>query len=52
MVLVILNPSLWYKFNSDNAVRVIVCDRRAEEGINLQGGEKLVIHFDLNQHNR
>jgi len=37
----------WYKFNSNNAVRVIVCDHRAEEGINLQGGQKLVIHFDL-----
>lgn len=37
----------WYKFNSDNTVRVIVCDHRAEEGINLQGGQKLVIHFDL-----
>lgn len=37
----------WSKFNSNNAIRVIVCDCRAEEGINLQGGQKLVIHFDL-----
>jgi ATP-dependent helicase HepA len=37
----------WAKFNSNNAIRVIVCDHRAEEGINLQGGSKLVIHFDL-----
>lgn len=37
----------WAKFNSNNIVRVIVCDHRAEEGINLQGGHKLVIHFDL-----
>lgn len=37
----------WSKFNLNNAIRVIVCDRRAEEGINLQGGKKLVIHFDL-----
>lgn len=37
----------WLQFNTNEAVRVIVCDRRAEEGINLQGGSKLVIHFDL-----
>jgi ATP-dependent helicase HepA len=37
----------WSKFNLDNTIRVIVCDHRAEEGINLQGGKKVVIHFDL-----
>lgn len=37
----------WLRFNTDEAVRVIVCDQRAEEGINLQGGSKLVVHFDL-----
>ena len=37
----------WSKFNSNKAIRVIVCDHSAEEGINLQGGQKLVIHFDL-----
>lgn len=32
--------------NNDN-VRIIVCDHTAEEGLNLQGGNKWVIHFDL-----
>jgi len=41
------NASTSSRFNFDNAVRVIVCDHRAEEGINLQGGQKIVIHFDL-----
>lgn len=26
---------------------VIVCDWRAEEGLNLQGGKKVVVHYDL-----
>jgi ATP-dependent helicase HepA len=39
--------SPWTKFISDNSIRVIVCDQTAEEGINLQGGKKLMIHFDL-----
>lgn len=37
----------WLKFLTDNSSRVIVCDAAAEEGINLQGGGKVVIHFDL-----
>lgn len=37
----------WTAFITDPAVGVIVCDRRAEEGLNLQGGNKTVIHFDL-----
>ncbi|KZN21252.1 MULTISPECIES: protein DpdE [Pseudomonas] len=37
----------WREFLTDPSIRVIVCDRRAEEGINLQGGEKVVVHFDL-----
>jgi ATP-dependent helicase HepA len=27
--------------------RVLVCDQRAEEGLNFQGGRKHVIHYDL-----
>jgi ATP-dependent helicase HepA len=38
---------LWLNFNTDNKIKIIVCDYKAEEGINLQGGEKLVIHFDM-----
>lgn len=37
----------WEAFNSNSSTRIIVCDCRAEEGINLQGGQKIVIHFDL-----
>ena len=37
----------WSKFNSNKAIHIIVCDYLAEEGINLHGGKKLVIHFDL-----
>lgn len=37
----------WTVFMTDPAVGAIVCDRRAEEGLNLQGGNKALIHFDL-----
>ena len=37
----------WTAF-SDSADRpVLVCDRRAEEGLNLQGGKKVVVHYDV-----
>jgi ATP-dependent helicase HepA len=39
--------SSWQRFMADPECRVLVCDRRAEEGLNLQGGSKAVIHFDL-----
>lgn len=35
------------RFTSQDAIRIIVCDRAAEEGLNLQGGSKLIVHFDL-----
>jgi ATP-dependent helicase HepA len=37
----------WAGFLTDPEIGVIVCDRTAEEGLNLQGGDKAVIHFDL-----
>lgn len=37
----------WREFLTDPTIRAIVCDQRAEEGINLQGGNKVVVHFDL-----
>jgi len=37
----------WLRFLSDDAVKVLVCDSTAEEGINIQGGDKMVVHFDL-----
>jgi ATP-dependent helicase HepA len=39
--------SVFSRFQSDPNHRVIICDRRAEEGLNLQGGNKVLIHFDL-----
>lgn len=38
---------LWLAFNYDPGVQILVCDKQSEEGINLQGGSKLVLHFDL-----
>ncbi|WP_420995164.1 protein DpdE [Cupriavidus sp. 30B13] len=37
----------WRGFLTNPAIRVIVCDNNAEEGINLQGGDKVLVHFDL-----
>jgi ATP-dependent helicase HepA len=42
-----VNELCWREFLTNSAIRVIVCDRQAEEGINLQGGDKVVVHFDL-----
>ena len=39
--------STWKEFLTAPEVRAIVCDQRAEEGINLQGGSKVIVHFDL-----
>jgi ATP-dependent helicase HepA len=39
--------SVFARFQNDPRHRVIVCDQRAEEGLNLQGGDKVLIHFDL-----
>jgi ATP-dependent helicase HepA len=37
----------WEAFGSDASRPILVCDRRAEEGLNLQGGRKSVVHWDL-----
>lgn len=37
----------WMAFNRDPTRPILVCDDRAEEGLNLQGGRKIVIHYDL-----
>lgn len=37
----------WADFNDDPTRLVLICDRRAEEGLNLQGGRKILVHFDL-----
>ncbi|MBF0239226.1 MAG: SWF/SNF helicase family protein [SAR324 cluster bacterium] len=36
----------WLQFQTGDTVNILVCDQTAEEGINLQGGNKVVIHFD------
>ena len=37
----------WECFLSSSTPRVLVCDAGAEEGLNLQGGAKVVVHYDL-----
>jgi len=37
----------WTAFSEGNDHPVLVCDRRAEEGLNLQGGKKVVVHYDV-----
>ena len=38
----------WHSFLFEPGIcRVLVCDARAEEGINLHGGKKVAFHFDL-----
>lgn len=37
----------WRGFGEDPERSILVCDARAEEGLNLQGGKKVVVHFDL-----
>lgn len=37
----------WERFLSATTPSVLVCDENAEEGLNLQGGAKVIVHFDL-----
>ncbi|OHV85442.1 hypothetical protein LCM4579_01245 [Ensifer sp. LCM 4579] len=37
----------WTAFAGAGDHPVLVCDRRAEEGLNLQGGRKVVVHYDV-----
>lgn len=42
------SPRAWQAFLRHPArCRVLVCDARAEEGLNLHGGRKVAVHFDL-----
>lgn len=39
---------VWEQFlSAPDRVRVLVCDVRAEEGVNLHGGRKVAVHYDL-----
>ena len=35
------------KFISDKSIKVLICDEAGEDGLNLHGGKKLVIHYSL-----
>lgn len=37
----------WLVFNLDPSHQILVADQRAEEGLNLQGGRKIIVHYDL-----
>ena len=37
----------WRTFNTSNISAILVCDERAEEGLNIQGDQKKIFHFDL-----
>ena len=37
----------WRRFLSDDGCRILVCDFQAEEGLNLHGGRKVVVNFDV-----
>ena len=38
---------VWLRFLSDPLCRVLVCDRGAEDGLNLQGTRMILLHYDL-----
>ena len=42
-----LREATWKEFFTDPQCAVLVCDRRAEEGLNLQGSQAELIHLDL-----
>jgi ATP-dependent helicase HepA len=39
--------SAWQRLLTDPACRVLVCDRQAEDGLNLQGTRMILLHYDL-----
>jgi len=36
----------WHRFHDEDSCRILVCDRAAEEGLNLHGGRKMVVNYD------
>jgi ATP-dependent helicase HepA len=40
------NPDKEVRFGRGEC-QILVCDRRAEEGVNLHGGRKIALHYDL-----
>ncbi len=41
------NPDQEVRFGKGTKCQILVCDRRAEEGVNLHGGRKIALHYDL-----
>ncbi|MCB2426418.1 protein DpdE [Methylophaga pinxianii] len=37
----------WELFLTEESHNVLICDALSEEGLNLQGGSKVIIHYDL-----
>ena len=37
----------WQRFLSDSNCRLLICDRQAEDGLNLQGQRMILLHYDL-----
>lgn len=37
----------WTRFLKSDDCRILVCDATAEEGLNLQGGRKVLVHLDM-----
>jgi ATP-dependent helicase HepA len=41
------NREAWKAFDDSANRQILVCDNKAEEGLNFQGGKKIVVHYDL-----
>ncbi|WP_157823282.1 protein DpdE [Psychromonas sp. MB-3u-54] len=41
------NKNETLEFNSNDAIRVLVCDEKGEDGLNLQGKKRLAIHYSM-----
>lgn len=41
------NGEAWKAFDDNPKCQILICDESAEEGLNFQGGEKIVVHYDL-----
>jgi ATP-dependent helicase HepA len=40
-------PGEILQFNKGTKIRILICDENGEDGLNLHGGKKLVVHYDL-----
>lgn len=42
-----LEHNNWEAFKTNPHVRYLICDHQAEEGLNLQGGNRVLLHYDI-----